>query len=59
MTRLLPFLQSNWLTLVIVGTLVVAYLLLRTAPTEVVSAAEFIASLQEGQATVVEFYTNT
>ena len=57
--RLVAFLRSNWLFLLIVGAIAVAYLALRTAPTPVASVEEVQAILQDGQPTLVEFYSNT
>ena len=59
MTGVTSFLQDNWLTALVVGVLLIAYMVLCTQPTDVTSAPEFIAALQEGQVTVAEFYTNT
>jgi hypothetical protein len=57
--RLVAFLRSNWLFLLIVGAIAVAYFALRTAPTPVASVEEVQAILQDGQPTLVEFYSNT
>jgi len=52
------FLAEHWLTLVIVAALAVGYLTLRSSPTTIASVEEFVASLKQGQPTVVEFYSN-
>jgi len=58
-TRIGAFLRENWLTLLVVAVLVVAYLLLHTPATQIASADAFVASLAQGQPSVVEFYSNT
>ena len=45
--------------LLIVGAMAVAFLALRTAPTPVESLTEVQAILEDGQPTLVEFYSNT
>ena len=55
MTGVTSFLQGNWWTALVVGVLLIAYMVLCTQPTDVTSAPEFIAALQEGQVTVAEF----
>lgn len=57
--RLLGFLRNNWLFLLIVGAIAVAFWALRTSPTPVASVDEVQAMLQSGQPTLVEFYSNT
>jgi hypothetical protein len=52
-------LRENWLFLLIVGGVIVAFLALRTTGSAVGSVEELEALLQDGQPTVVEFYTNT
>ena len=56
MTR---FLRENWLFLVVVGGVITAFLALRTPASEVESVAELDGLLQNGQPTLVEFYSNT
>jgi hypothetical protein len=50
--------RENWLTLLIVAALAVGYLALRSSPTNIASAEEFLTSLEQGQPTIVEFYSN-
>ncbi len=57
--RLARILRENWLLLLIVGALAVAFLALRTPASAVGSVAEVDAILTSGQPTLVEFYTNT
>jgi hypothetical protein len=57
--RLVRILRENWLLLLIVGAVGIAFLSLRTPGSEVASLAEVDAILQGGQPTLVEFYSNT
>lgn len=52
-------LRDNWLVLLVVAALVVAFLALRTSASPVGSVAEVDAILTGGQPTLVEFYSNT
>ena len=58
-TRFLQLLRDNWLLLLIVGALAVAFMALRTPASDVASLDEMDALLTSGQPTVVEFYSNT
>lgn len=51
--------RANWLFLLIVGGIVIAFLALRTSPSDVRSVAEVDSLLRDGQPTLVEFYSNT
>jgi hypothetical protein len=57
--RLKKILRENWLLLLVIGGLVAGFLVLRTPASAVSSVAEVDAILQNGQPTLVEFYTNT
>lgn len=57
--RLKKILRENWLLLLVIGGLVAGFLVLRTPASAVSSVAEVDAVLQNGQPTLVEFYTNT
>ena len=57
--RVKRVLRENWLFLLIVAGIVGAFLFLRTPASAVSSVAEVDAILQNGQPTLVEFYTNT
>lgn len=57
--RIVRTLRENWLFLLVVGGIVVAFLVLRTPASTVGSVAEVEAILQDGQPTLVEFYSNT
>lgn len=57
--RLARYLQENWLFLLLVGGIVVGFLLLRTPASAVASVAEVDAQLQNGQPTLMQFYSNT
>ena len=52
-------LRENWLLLLIIGGVVGVLLHFRTPASAVSSVAEVDAILQDGQPTLVEFYTNT
>ena len=52
-------LRQNWLLLLVMGGLVAGFLFLRTPASAVGSLAEVDALLQNGQPTLVEFYSNT
>ena len=53
------FFRENWLFLLVVGGILVAFLALRTPASAVSSVAELDAILENGQPTLVEFYSNT
>ena len=57
--RLVRLLRENWLLLLIVGAVAIAFLALRTPASDVASLAEVDAILEGGQPTLVEFYSNT
>jgi hypothetical protein len=57
--RLVRIIRENWLFLLVVGGIVVAFMALRTPASAVGSLAEMDALLQGGQPTRVEFYSNT
>jgi hypothetical protein len=56
--RVVRTLRANWLFLLVVTGLLVAFLALRTPGSAVASVAEVDALLQGGQPTLVEFYAN-
>ena len=58
MSRVSRVWNENRATILVVGALFVAYLALRTSPTEIASAQEFASSLEQGRPTVVAFYSN-
>lgn len=51
--------RENWLFLLILGAIVIAFLALRTPASAVASVEEVDVVLTDGQPTLVEFYTNT
>jgi hypothetical protein len=57
--RLVGLLKANWLLLLILGAIAVAFLVLRTPASAVESVAQVDAMLQDGQPTFIEFYSNT
>ncbi len=58
MEGLKRFVRENWLTLLVLTVLGVAYLFLRTPGTPLDSVAAFDANLRSGQPTLIEFYSN-
>ena len=56
---LVRLLRENWLFVLIIGGLIVAFLVLRTPGSAVGSVAEVDAILANGQPTLLEFYSNT
>jgi hypothetical protein len=59
MARLVRLGRDNWLIVVVVGSLIGAFLALRTRPSDIATVSEADAILQNGQPAVVEFYSNT
>ena len=57
--KMLRFFRENWLFLLVVGGVIAAFLALRTPASAVGSVADVDALLQNGQPTLVEFYSNT
>ncbi len=53
------FLRGSWLLLLLVGGIVAVFLFLRTPASAVGSLTEVDALLQNGQPTLVQFYSNT
>lgn len=51
--------RSNWLLLLMLGAIGIAYLALRTPASPVASVAEVDAVLSGGQPALVEFFSNT
>lgn len=58
MKYLQSFVRENWITLLVMVALGVAWLVLRTPGTELASVADFDARLRSGQPTLIEFYSN-
>jgi len=56
--KMLRFFRENWLFLLVVGGVIAAFLALRTPASAVGSVADVDALLQNGQPTLVEFYSN-
>jgi UPF0716 family protein affecting phage T7 exclusion len=53
------FWRENWLVILVIATMMVGYLFLRTPGDQLVSTAEFDAQVTSGTPTLVEFYSNT
>lgn len=58
MTRMRISLQENWLFFLALVALIGAFLFLRTPQSVVASVAEVEAIVQNGQPTLIEFYSN-
>jgi hypothetical protein len=56
---LVRLLRENWLFLLLVGGIVVLFMVFRTPASAVRSVEDMDAVLNDGQPTLVEFYTNT
>ncbi len=52
-------LRGNWLLLLLIGAMAIAYLALRTPASAVASVAEVDGILLGGQPVLVEFFSNT
>jgi hypothetical protein len=57
--RLVRFFRENWLFVLVIGGIVVAFMALRTPASDVASIAEIDGQLASGQPTLMEFYSNT
>jgi hypothetical protein len=51
--------RENWLFVLVVGGIVVAFMALRTPASDLASIAEVDAQISGGQPTLIEFYSNT
>jgi hypothetical protein len=51
--------RENWLFLLVIGGIVIAFMALRTPASNVESIAEIDAQIEGGQPTLIEFYSNT
>ena len=56
---LVRFFRENWLFVLVIGGIVVAFMVLRTPASDVASIAEVDAQIAGGQPTLIEFYSNT
>jgi hypothetical protein len=57
--HLVKILRENWLLLLVLAGILIAFLALRTPGSAVASVEEVDAILRNGQPTLVEFYSNT
>jgi hypothetical protein len=55
---IIRFLRENWVSLLIVIGLPLAWFALRSTGTPVASVADFQSQVQAGQPTVVDFFSN-
>jgi hypothetical protein len=53
------FFRENWLFVLVIGGIVVAFMVLRTPASDVASMAEVDAQIAGGEPTLIEFYSNT
>jgi hypothetical protein len=51
--------RENWLFLLVIGGIVIAFMALRTPASNVESIAEIDAQIEGGQPTLIELYSNT
>jgi hypothetical protein len=51
--------RENWVTLLMLGGMIVAWLFLKTKGTQLESVAEFEQRVRSGQPVVVEVFANT
>lgn len=58
MNGLAAFWRENRGLIAFVGAVVLAFVLLRSSPSEIGSADEFSATLRQGQPSLVYFYSN-
>jgi hypothetical protein len=56
---LVRFFRENWMFVLVIGGIIVAFMVLRTPASDVASIAEVDAQLVSGQPTLIEFYSNT
>lgn len=56
---MIQFLRDNWVTLLVVGAVIAAWLLLRTRSSGLTSTVEFDQRVSAGRPVVVEIYSNT
>ncbi len=50
--------RENWVFVLVIGGIVVAFMMLRTPASDVASIAEVNAQIGSGQPTLIEFYSN-
>ena len=58
MKKVARHLGEHWLSLLLLGAVLAAFVLLRSNPTELGGVAEFDAILTDGEPAIVEFYSN-
>ena len=59
METIAQFLRTNWLTLLLLGLVAVAYLLLQTRATDLASIEDFDRRVRAGQPVIVSMFSNT
>ena len=58
MSRLMEFMNENWLLPLLLGVIAAAFIFLRSSPTELADETAFDEAITSGRPTVVEFYSN-
>ena len=59
METIAQFMRTNWLTLLILGIVAVAYLLLQTRATALASIEDFELTVSSGKPVIVSMFSNT
>ena len=59
MDAVLSFLREHSFAAIVIVGLIAAFLILRTSPSDVSDLSELDDLLQDGQPTLLEFYSNT
>jgi len=57
-TRLRDWFKENWLLVTIVAAIAAGYILLAQHPSNIGTSDQFLASLKQGEPTVISFYSN-
>ncbi len=58
MSRLAEFMSENWLLPILLGVIAVAFVFLRSSPTDLADETAFDAAITSGRPTIVGFYSN-
>ncbi len=55
---LLNWVRLNWIFLLMIGVMAVAFIFLRSSPSQVNSLPQLNGMLSQGRPTIIEFYSN-